>query len=374
MITQSLDNAVKYHYDGFPPQSIDYNVIMNAMLGATEAISRFDQMLKNIHNNEILLAPLRNQEAVISSRMEGTISTLDEIMQYEADYSDGKEHSPQVRSDVIETILYQRTLKNVQSAMIDGYPLSTSLLKTMHEQLLSAGRGAKKSPGKFKTEQNYLADSLKRSILFVPISPERLEDGLDKLFDYINNDPSPILLKTAVSHLEFEALHPFQDGNGRIGRMLITLMLWSSQTISAPHFYISGYFEEHKNMYIDLMREVSETGKWENWCLFFLDAVKDQATCNLEIAEKINQLYEVMKKEFTELLPSKWSLTALEFIFTNPVFRNSTFTSKSGIPASTANKFSNILQEHNILRIVEESSGRTSTLYSFEPLMQLVRV
>lgn len=279
-----------------------------------------------------------------------------------------------MRSDVIETILYQRTLKNVQNAMIDGYPLSTSLLKTMHEQLLSTGRGAKKSPGKFKTEQNYLADSLKRSILFVPISPERLEDGLDKLFDYINNDPSPILLKTAVSHLEFEALHPFQDGNGRIGRMLITLMLWSSQTISAPHFYISGYFEEHKNMYIDLMREVSETGKWENWCLFFLDAVKDQATHNLEIAEKISELYEFMKKEFTELLSSKWSLTALEFIFTNPVFRNSTFTGKSGIPVSTANKFTNTLQQHNILRVVEEGSGRTSTLYSFEPLMQLVRV
>lgn len=374
MINHSLENAVKYHYDGFPPQSIDYQVIMNAMLGATEAISRFDQMLKNIHNNEILLAPLRNQEAVISSRMEGTISTLDEIMQYEADYSDDKVHSPQVRSDVIETILYQRTLKNVQNAMIDGYPLSTSLLKTMHEQLLSAGRGAKKSPGKFKVEQNYLADSQKRSILFVPISPERLEDGLDKLFDYINNDPSPILLKTAVSHLEFEALHPFQDGNGRIGRMLITLMLWSSQTISAPHFYISGYFEEHKNTYIDLMREVSETGEWENWCLFFLDAVKEQATHNLEIAEKISQLYDSMKTEFTELLSSKWSLTALEFIFTNPVFRNSTFTNKSGIPVSTANKFSNILQEHNILKVMEESSGRTSTLYSFEPLMQLVRV
>lgn len=374
MITHKLNDAVQYHYDGFPPQSIDYRIIMDAMIGATEAISRFDQMLKNIHNSEILLAPLRNQEAVISSRMEGTISTLDEIMQYEADYGDGLEHSAQVRSDVIETLLYQRTLKNVQNAMSAGYPLSKSLLRTMHEQLLSVGRGAQKSPGEFKKEQNYLADNMKRSILFVPISPERLEDGLDKLFEYINEDPSPILLKTAVSHLEFEALHPFQDGNGRIGRMLITLMLWSSQTISAPHFYISGYFEENKNMYIDLMREVSETGNWNHWCLFFLDAVKNQANYNLQIAEKITQLYEVMKGEFTELLSSKWSLNALEYIFTNPIFRNSNFTSKSGIPASTAYRFSNILQENNILRVMEDSSGRTSTLYSFEPLMKLVRV
>lgn len=370
----NLEYAVHYHYGGFPPKSIDYQVIMDAMVGATEAISRFDQVLKSMHNSEILLAPLRNQEAVISSRMEGTISTLDEIMQYEADYGDGKEHSPQVRSDIIETILYQRTLKNVQQAMSDGYPLSKSLIKTMHQQLLSKGRGAKKSPGQFKNEQNYLADRSKKSILFVPISPEKLQGGLDDLFDYINNNHSPILLKTAVSHLEFEALHPFQDGNGRIGRMLITLILWSAQTISAPHFYISGYFEENKDRYIDLMREVSETGNWDNWCIFFLEAVKEQATNNLEIAEQIGQLYETMKREFSDLLSSKWSLNALEFIFTNPVFRNSSFTSKSGIPTSTAARFSKVLEESKILQVVEEGAGRTSTLYSFEPLMELVRV
>lgn len=373
----NLESAVQYHYNGFPPRSIDYQTIMTAMLGATEAIARFDQMLKNMHNSEILLAPLRNQEAVISSRMEGTISTLDEIMQYEADYGDGTDgqaHAPQVRSDIIETILYQRTLKNVQQAMNDGYPLSKSLLKMMHQQLLSYGRGATKSPGEFKREQNYLADRLQKTVLFVPISPEKLDEGLDKLFDYINEDSSPILLKTAVSHLEFEALHPFQDGNGRIGRMLITLMLWSSQMISAPHFYISGYFEEHKNDYIDLMREVSETGSWDNWCVFFLNAVQNQATQNLEIAEQIRQLYEEMKGEFTELLASKWSLNALEYIFTNPVFRNSSFAKKSGIPTSTASKFSKTLQEHGILAIREEGVGRTSTLYSFEPLMSLVRV
>ncbi|WP_265089795.1 Fic family protein [Psychrobacter sp. H7-1] len=374
MMRYSTEQAVQYHYGQFPPESIDYKMIMDALLGATDAISRFDQMLKNIHNSEILLAPLRNQEAVISSRMEGTISTLDEIMQYEADYGDNDGSSSQVRSDIVETVLYQRTLKNVQAAMSDGYPLSKSLLRTMHEQLLSRGRGAQKSPGEFKKEQNYLADRHKKSILFVPISPEKLDEGLDRLFEYINNDDSPVLLKTAVSHLEFEALHPFQDGNGRIGRMLITLMLWSSKTISAPHFYISGYFEENKDIYIDLMREVSETGNWNNWCMFFLDAVKNQATYNLEIAETIRQLYEQMKGVFTELLSSKWSLTALDFIFTYPIFRNSSFTNKSGIPASTASSISKTLQEKNILKVLEEGSGRTSTLYSFEPLMELVRV
>lgn len=151
-------------------------------------------------------------------------------------------------------------------------------------------------------------------------------------------------------------------------------MLWSSQTISAPHFYISGYFETHKNDYIDLMREVSETGNWDNWCVFFLNAVQNQATQNLEIAEQIYELYETMKRQLAELLASKWSLNVLEYIFTNPVFRNSSFAKKSGIPASTATKFSKILQEHGILAVREEGVGRTSTLYSFEPLMSLVRV
>nr|UOP04357.1 hypothetical protein LVJ77_08415 [Conchiformibius kuhniae] len=150
-----LNDAVAYHDGQFPPENLDLAKIMPALLAAASAIARYDQMLKNMHNNEILLAPLRNQEAVISSRMEGTISTMDEIMQYEADYA-ADEYAEHVRTDIIETLLYQRTLKNVQQAMKGGYPLSASLLKTMHQQLLSYGRGATKSPGQFKTEQNYL--------------------------------------------------------------------------------------------------------------------------------------------------------------------------------------------------------------------------
>lgn len=369
----NLEHAIYYHDGKFPPQSIDLAKILPALLSATDAISRYDQMLKNLHNNEILLAPLRNQEAVISSRMEGTISTMDEILQYEADFADD-EYSPQVRSDIIETLLYQRTLKNAQQAMMAGYPLSISLLKTMHEQLLSYGRGANKSPGEFKKEQNYLADTISRHILFVPISPEQLPDGLERLFEYINHDSNPILLKTAVSHLEFEALHPFQDGNGRIGRMLITLMLWSAGVISAPHFYISGYFEEHKNRYVDLMRQVSQTGDWNEWVIFFLEAIAHQSAKNLHIAESIVELYEEMKAVFSDIISSKHAISVLDYVFTNPVFRNSSLSQKLNIAPTTANRYTKALHEQGILMISEEASGRTSTRYSFERLMNLVRV
>ena len=371
----NLENAVNYHYDQFPPTELKYQLFIETLVKATDSIARYDQMLKTMHNSEILLAPLRNQEAVISSRMEGTISTMDEILKYEADNTNQEELNPaNVRSEVLETILYRRALTNAQLAMKDGYKLSSSFIKTLHQQLLFFGRGAKKSPGEFKREQNYLADKLKKNILFIPISPEKLLDGLDELFKYIEESKHPILIKTAMMHIEFEALHPFQDGNGRIGRMLITLLLWSKGVISEPHFYVSGYLEENKDEYMDTMRNVSETGEWETWCIFFLRAIENQAIRNLEIADRIRNLYEEMKIIFSEILSSKWSINALDFIFTNPIFRNNNFTSKSGIPAPTASRFTRLLLEKELIFTLEESSGRRPALYSFEPLMKLVRV
>ncbi|MBA4109778.1 MAG: cell filamentation protein Fic [Leptothrix sp. (in: Bacteria)] len=370
----TLETAVNYHYGQFPPENLDYVRLIPQLVKATDAVARYDQMLKNMHNNEILLAPLRNQEAVISSRMEGTVSTMDEILKYEADNDDTTVGDANVRSEVVETILYQRALRAAQEAMESGQPLSQYLIRGAHQRLLSFGRGAMKSPGQFKTEQNFLADKWKKNILFVPISPEKLQEGMDELFKYINDSQDTPLIKAAISHIEFEALHPFKDGNGRIGRMIITLLLWSSKLISAPHFYISGFFEENKDEYIDKMREVSEHGAWTEWCLFFLEAVEKQAIKNLEISENIGDLYERMKQEFSDALSSKWSVNALDFVFTNPVFRNSKFTQHSGIPSASANRFTNVLLERGLIQTIEEPSGRRAALYAFEPLLQLVRV
>ena len=253
--------------------------------------------------------------------MEGTISTMDEILKFEADSENDTNEAKNVRSEIFETILYQRALTNAQKAMNEGYPLSQQLVKTIHQQLLSFGRGAKKSPGQFKIEQNYLADKIKQKVLFVPVSPEKLNDGLGKLFEYI-----------------------------------------------------SGYMEENKDEYIDTMRNVSENNDWEKWCIFFLNAVEKQAIRNLEIAENIKNLYEEMKHIFSDTLSSKWSVNALDYIFTNPIFRNNRFTSKSGIPGTTAARFTRMLLEKELIRTLEEASGRRPALYAFEPLLKLVRV
>lgn len=365
-----MDEAIKYHYQQFPATKLDYS----RLIAPLAKIARYDQMLK-MHNNEIFLAPLRNQEAVISSRMEGTISTMEEILKYEADQSNGDPANRfNHRMEVVETYLYSKTLKQAQQWVEEKKPINNFLIRSLHKELLSFGRGADFSPGQFKSEQNYIADKIQRKILFIPISPEQLTHGLEKLFDYMENNPEQALIKTAISHVEFEALHPFKDGNGRIGRMLITLFLWKSGTISAPHFYISGYLEEQRNQYLDLMRNVSANNDRTSWCVFFLEAMEKQAIKNLIISESIRQLYEEMKINFRNLLGTQWHMSALDFIFTNPVFRNNKFTSSSGIPASTAAKFTRLMLDNKMLRQIGEPSGRRPGLYSFEPLMELLKV
>jgi Fic family protein len=369
-----MSEAVHYHYDSFPPQITDYRKLIQPISNAAAALARYDQMLKGMHSSDILLAPLRSQEAVISSRMEGTISTLDEVLRYEADQEDDADTAQRTyRSEAVEVYLYSRAMKIAQGNIKDGVPISSWMIRSAHKLLLGFGRGANMSPGEFKTDQNYLADKPRRKVLFVPISPERLNDGLEKLFAFMNNDEWEILIRTAIAHLEFEALHPFKDGNGRIGRMIIPLMLWKSGALSEPYFYVSEYFERNRDEYIDKMRSVSINNRWEDWIVFFLNGLESQAQQNLQKAEQIRSLYEEMKERFRDILSSRWNITALDFIFTRPIFRNNVFTGKSGIPAPTAHKFARALSDAGLLETLAPASGRRPALYAFEPLLALVR-
>jgi len=368
--------AVQYHTGEFPPSRLDYAAFLPDLLEATDALARYDQMLQGMHNSEILLAPLRGQESLASSRMEGTFSTLEEILQLqeESEGEDPTEIAKEYRSEAVETYLYSRSLKEAHRQLSDGYPLSESLIKRMHQLLLSFGRGIGKSPGEYKTEQNYIGASSGSQVSFIPIAPEALNSGMENLLTYVKDDSIPPLLRVALCHLEFEALHPFKDGNGRVGRILITLLLWHLKVISKPHFYISRYFEEHKADYIQMMRNVSSDHSWDDWIQFFLSAVTTQARQNLVIAESIQSLYEDMKIRFSDLLASRYSTQALDYIFTNPVFRNSRFTNNSGIPKQTAARFSRVLLEHQLLETRAEAAGRQSAVHAFEPLLKLVRI
>mgnify|MGYP003147377440 CR=1 FL=1 len=370
----NFEDAVDYHYGHFPPKQLDATELIEPVARAAAALARYDQMLRTMPNSDILLAPLHRQEAVISSRMEGTVSTLDEVLIYEADKEDNIDpQSRMYRSEAVEVFLYSSAMRNAHNHLIQGGHLSEWLIRSTHKELLGAGRGAALTPGEYKREQNFLADRTKRKVLFVPIRPENLQDGMQRLVEFMHSDQFQVLILTALAHVEFEALHPFQDGNGRIGRILITLMLWQRGVISAPNFYISEFFEEYRDEYVERMREVSRSSGWMEWTVFFLAALESQATRNLQTAEDISGLYDEMKDRFRETLSSQWSTVALDYIFSRPIFRNNVFIEKSGIPATTARRFTKLLVESGMLKTVEQAAGRRAALYSFEPLLQLVR-
>ena len=366
-----FDGSVDYHYGKFPPKFIDYGRLLPTISRAATSLGRYDAVLRNLHNSEILLAPLRRREAVISSRMEGTIATLEEVLEYEANV--GASSSGLFRHEVIEVYSYSRAMNFAQKYVEDGLPLSGRLIRNVHEKLLFVGRGADKQPGVFKSDQNYVVDTARKRVLFVPVSPEGLQGAFTQFERYINDTTIEPLLQTAIAHAEFEAIHPFKDGNGRIGRMLITLMLWNRKLITAPHFYISANLEAKKDEYIDKLRQVSSEDRWTEWTEFFMKALEVQAEENLSIAEGIQALYEEMKGRFREATSSQWSTVALDFIFNAPVFRNNNFNTASGIPKQTANRITRTLLSERLLRELQPSSGRRSALYVFDPLLEIVR-
>jgi Fic family protein len=370
--TYDASQAVNYHLGAFPPSALDLTSLIMPLTETVTALTRFDTMLRGLPNSELLLAPLRARDAVVSSRMEGTISTLEEVLRLEAD-ADDPEGSPVGRNDTVEVALYARALRQAERQIAQGYPLSAHLIRTAHRTLLSYGRGAEKRPGQFKTEQNYIGDRRRKRIDFIPISPEQLEPAMETLIRFMLDGSVQPILRTALAHAEFEALHPFEDGNGRVGRMLITLMLWQSKVLSAPHFFVSDYFERNKDEYIERLRAVSSHADWTGWCQFFLAALQSQASENIDIVGRIQALYEEMREKLRDLLRSRWSGDVLNYIFANPIFRNSRFTRDSGIPKPTANGFTNRLVEAGILSVLIPPAGRAPGLYSFPALLEIVQ-
>ena len=188
-------------------------------------------------------------------------------MIYEAETED--DGKTDARSDAIEVFLYKEVLRRAQQAVADGEPINEGLIKNAHRVLLSFGRGASKSPGQYKTDQNYVGDDRRKGHLFQAgqPTPASVLDA-NAFLEFIEGSPMLHLFKVGIAHVEFEALHPFNDGNGRIGRLLITLLLWKYGLIHKPHFYVSAFFETHKEEYIELMRAVSRDDDWTSWTAF----------------------------------------------------------------------------------------------------------
>jgi len=363
--------AVQYHYGEFPPEELDWKRLIPVIGPASMAVARYDGTLSAVPNASLLLSPLITQEAVLSSRIEGTQTTMGEVLEYEAE-GESKAIEPGKKADIQEVLNYRRAL-NRSVEMMRDLPLCQRIIREAHRVLLDGVRGQGKDPGEYRKNQNWIGPHgcTLEEARFVPISPDRLPDGMSAWERHIHAGAQDHLVRLAVLHAEFEALHPFHDGNGRLGRMMVPLYMYEKGLISGPMFYISAYFEAHRDEYYERLLAVSREGAWTEWCLFFLEAVRQQAEENRSKAQAILDLYEGMKPRFTEITRSQHAISALDRIFSHPIFNSGNFIEASGIPVATARRILRELREHDVLEVLLESSGRRSAVYVFPELLRI---
>ena len=363
-------SPVHYHEGAFPPdKQIDWSELVPYIGPAAAAVARYDGMLATVHNPGILISPLIMHEADMSSRIEGTQATMREALEFEA----GREpESPAKRDDIQEIINYREAMFQAGEAL-KTLPLSLRVLKEAHHTLLSGARGQGKSPGEFRRIQNFIGkDNRIENASYIPISAEKLVDAMSAWEKYIHADTPDLLVQAAVLHAEFEAIHPFLDGNGRLGRMFIPLFLWRRKLIRAPAFYISAYLEAHRDAYIERLLAVSRDNDWTGWARFFLEAVRAQAKTDTEKVEAMIRLYDNMKNHFMERIRSQYALHTLDWIFKKPIFSSSDFIDNAGISAKqTAYRILSRLCDDNILEPFIEARGRQATVYVFPELMSI---
>lgn len=360
---------VLYHAGRFPPEAIDWPRLIPLLGPAAAAVARYDGMLTAVPNPAVLLSPLTTQEAVLSSRIEGTQATMEEVLEFEA----GQEAETPDRRDVIQEVLNYRAAMRAAEKMLRDLPLSQRVIRETHKILLSGVRGQNKSPGAYRRIPNWIGP-INRPIeeaRFVPIDAERLPDAMSAWERYAHSDAPDRLVQLAILHAEFEALHPFLDGNGRLGRMLVPLFLWQTGLIQQPMFYISAYFEARRDEYYDGLFGVSPDDDWTGWCGFFLEAVRSQAEDNLSRARAILELYESMKRRVHEMTRSQYAILALDWIFGRPIFRSSDFVASAGIPAATARRFLSVLREGRVLKSMSAGRGSRAAILAFPALLNI---
>lgn len=362
---------VKYHYGNFPPKHIDWNQLISLVGPANAALARYDGILTAIPNSNILLAPLFTQEAVLSSKIEGTQATMGDVLEFEAKGESGK-ISKEKKDDINEILNYRVAMWHAID-MLNELPLCQRVVKEAHSYLLSGVRGKSKSPGEYRKTPNWIGPPGCKieDAKYVPISADKLQDGMSDWEKFIHEETSDKLVQLAILHAEFEALHPFLDGNGRVGRMLIPLFMYKIGLIHSPMFYISEFFEKNREEYYERLLAVSRDDDWIGWCKFFLEGVIDQAAKNQDKATKILNLYEDMKNKITELTHSQYSIHTLDFLFNRLIFKSTDFTGNQEIPTPTAKRILAVLRENGILNTLQEPSGSRAAIYIFSELFNI---
>ncbi len=357
-----------YTPEKLPIEDIDWDAHTSLIGKANQYLGRYDGIIQTIVNPDILLAPLMIKEAELSSRIEGTTVTLVEVLQYEADPKD--QYSVQKVKELTEVLNYSTAMKFAQDAL-KNHPLSINMIKDMHRILLTNVRGEDAEPGEIRRVQNYIR--LRDKKVFTPPQPQQVMDALTDWESYLYKDDRDPLVQLAVLKAQFELIHPFRDGNGRIGRMLVPLILHHKGHLSNPTFYISAFLERNRPVYLDRLEDISQKGDWNGWISFFLEAITEQAKENSQKAMAIHDLYRKMKEEIPEIAHSEYSVQVIDTIFMRPVFSTPSFYKSLEINRVTAQRILDELTKNGILQIVSKGKARRPTIYSFPELLEITR-
>jgi Fic family protein len=335
---------------------------------ATLALGRLDAVAEHLPDTHLLLYFYVRKEAVLSSQIEGTQSSLSDLLLYET-----KEAPGVPIDDVQEVSSYVSALKHGLKRLREGFPLSLRLIREMHAILLSKGRGSHKQPGEFRTSQNWIGGSRPGNAKLVPPPPERLMECLDALEKYMHADnrPYPALIDAALIHVQFETIHPFLDGNGRIGRLLITFLLSLAGILKEPILYLSLFFKNNRDAYYERLDAVRSAGDWEGWLEFFLTGVAETADQVSATMKQSVSLFEKDEEAIKSLKRARINAAkAHEFLRARAMTTVPECAKALGVTAPTARAALNNLLR---LKIVNEVSGRErGKIYVYKSLVDLL--
>jgi Fic family protein len=317
------------------------------------ALGRLDSVTVLLPDTHLFLYTYIRKEAVLSSQIEGTQSSLSDLLLFEADEVPGVP-----LDDVSEVSNYVAAMEHGLARIRDGFPLSNRLIREIHEILLNGGRGAAKDPGRFRRSQNWIGGSRPGNASFVPAPPGDVVPCMSDLERWLHDGSgrtSP-LIKAALSHVQFETIHPFLDGNGRVGRLLITLLLCVEGVLAEPMLYLSLYLKEHRTRYYELLDRVRVTGDWEEWIEFFAHGVEETAQQAVGTARSIVDTFREDRRRIAELGRGAGSLTRVhQALQERPVATSAAIAARSGLSIPTTNKALATLVDEGIAR---EATGR----------------
>ena len=360
-------------YEAFMPKSLPPDPplqwgtdLLGRLSEATTALGRLDGLADSLPNPDLFVASYVRREAVLSSQIEGTQSSLDDVLAHEVEARVTGLHA-----DVAETFNYVRAM-GVGLGLLDELPLSGRLIRRVHEELMTGVRGQERSPGEFRTSQNWVGPKgcTLETAAFVPPSPDDLPTSIRDLEVYLNDSDDPPLVLAGLAHAQFETIHPFLDGNGRVGRLLITLVLVERRVLTRPLLYLSLFLRQNRSEYYGRLNAIRTQGDWEGWLEFFLTGVAATASDAARVAGELSALTEEHRRTSVSQNLGRYGWPLLDLLAEQPIVTIKHVCTQLGATPSTVGR---LLDGLDALGIVDEVTGRRrNRVYRYSPFLDIL--